>query len=100
MKKLILSFFSIVLTFVAFSQAKTERTALYEEFTSSTCPPCYTFNISYFNDSYLSSNAGTFTLIKYQMSWPSPGDDYYTEEGGTRRSFYGISGVPTLYLDS
>ncbi|MEA2041036.1 MAG: T9SS type A sorting domain-containing protein, partial [Bacteroidota bacterium] len=37
---------------------------------------------------------------KYQMSWPSPGDDYYTEEGGTRRSFYGVNSVPTLYLDS
>ncbi|MBN2891357.1 MAG: Ig-like domain-containing protein [Bacteroidales bacterium] len=75
------------------------KKALYEEFTSSTCAPCASFNSTYFTEDYLSSNDGAYTLIKYQMSWPSPGDPYYTEEGGTRRAFYGVSGVPTLYLD-
>ena len=76
-----------------------QKVALYEEFTSSTCGPCASFNNSFFNESFYNTNEGKFTLIKYQMSWPSPGDDYYTAEGGVRRSYYGVSGVPTLYID-
>ncbi|MCF6183059.1 MAG: Ig-like domain-containing protein [Bacteroidales bacterium] len=76
------------------------RTPLYEEFTSSTCSPCATFNSQYFNSSFLNNNAGNYSLIKYQMSWPSPGDPYYTAEGGVRRGYYGVSGVPTLFLDA
>jgi len=33
------------------------------------------------------------------MSWPGAGDPYYTAEGGVRRSYYSVSGVPTLVLD-
>ncbi len=78
----------------------TQRTVLYEEFTSSTCSPCATFNSQYFTTAFLNNNEGKFTLIKYQMNWPSSGDPYYTEEGGTRRYYYGISGVPTLMIDA
>ncbi len=76
------------------------RTPLYEEFTSSTCSPCATFNSTYFTTDFLNTNAGKFSLIKYQMSWPDPGDDYYTAEGGVRRAYYGVSGVPTLFIDA
>ncbi len=76
------------------------RTALYEEFTSSTCSPCATFNSTYFTANFLNNNAGKFSLIKYQMSWPDPGDPYYTAEGGVRRAYYGVSGVPTLFIDA
>jgi len=76
------------------------RTPLYEEFTSSTCGPCATFNSTYFTTDFLNNNAGNFTIIKYQMSWPDPGDPYYTAEGGVRRAYYGVSGVPTLYIDA
>jgi hypothetical protein len=77
-----------------------QRTVLYEEFTSSTCSPCATFNSQYFNTTFLDNNEGKFTLIKYQMSWPSPGDPYYTAEGGVRRTYYGVNGVPTLMIDA
>jgi len=30
------------------------------------------------------------------MDWPSPGDPYYTEEGGIRKTYYGISAVPNI----
>ncbi len=76
------------------------RIPLYEEFTSSTCGPCATFNSNYFTPSFLDNNAGNFSLIKYQMSWPNPGDPYYTAEGGVRRAYYGVSGVPTLFIDA
>ena len=76
-----------------------QRTVLYEEFTSSTCSPCANFNTNYFNTSFLQQNQGKYTLIKYQMNWPGNGDPYYTAEGGTRRQYYGVNGVPTLYMD-
>ncbi len=71
------------------------RIPLFEEFTSSTCPPCATFNSSFVP--WCNNNAEDITLVKYQMSWPSPGDPYYTEEGGDRRAYYGVSFVPDLY---
>jgi len=70
---------------------------LFEEFTSSTCAPCASFNSSTFNP-WLTSHVGTQSLIKYQMNWPAPGDVYYTTEGGTRRDYYGVSGVPDMYI--
>ncbi len=76
------------------------RMPLYEEFTSSTCSPCANFNSNYFTTSFLDNNAGKFSIIKYQMNWPTPGDPYYTDERGTRRAFYDVSGVPTLLLDA
>jgi hypothetical protein len=69
---------------------------LYEEFTSSTCGPCASFNSSAFTP-FLNNHVGELAIIKYQMSWPSPGDPYYTEEGGVRRAFYGVSAVPQLF---
>lgn len=77
----------------------TQNTPMYEEFTASTCPPCATFNTNYFNTTFLTANAGNFNLVKYQMNWPPPGDSYYTAEGGVRKTYYGVKGVPTLFLD-
>ncbi len=77
----------------------TQHLPLYEEFTSSTCSPCATLNGSYFNTTFLNNNTGHYSLIKYQMNWPSPGDTYYTAEGGERRSYYGVNSVPNLRLD-
>ena len=76
------------------------RCVLLEGFTSSSCPPCVAGNIHLTN--VLAQNdaqGGKYTLIKYQMSWPGSGDPYYTTEGGTRRSLYGLNSVPYLYLD-
>ena len=33
------------------------------------------------------------------MSWPSPGDPYYTVEGGQRRTFYAVNTVPRLVMN-
>ncbi len=75
-----------------------QRLPLFESFTSSTCPPCFTFNNSFFNG-FTQQNQNDLALIKYQMNWPGTGDPYYTAEGGTRRGFYGVSGVPDLFMD-
>ncbi|MFZ4521742.1 MAG: T9SS type A sorting domain-containing protein [Bacteroidales bacterium] len=70
---------------------------LYEEFTSSTCAPCASFNTGFVP--WCNTNEDSITLIKYQMSWPAPGDPYYTLEGGVRRTFYGVNAVPDLYVN-
>jgi len=33
------------------------------------------------------------------MNWPGAGDPYYTAEGGVRRDYYGVSGVPAVYVN-
>jgi hypothetical protein len=69
-----------------------DRKPSFEEFTSSTCGPCATFNTTF--NPWTETHADQITLVKYQMNWPSPGDPYYTAEGGVRRNYYGVSFVP------
>lgn len=71
---------------------------LFEEFTSSTCGPCASFNSSVLNP-FIAQNGDKLTIIKYQMNWPGSGDPYYTAEGGVRRTYYGVNAVPDLYVD-
>jgi hypothetical protein len=71
---------------------------LYEEFTSSTCGPCAGANAIL--DPLLQANEGTHSLIKYQMNWPGSGDPYYTAEGGVRKVYYGVTGVPSMFINS
>ena len=73
------------------------RIPMIEHFSSSTCGPCVSVNNSM--NTFCNNNPGRFTYTKYQMNWPSPGDAYYTEEGGARRNYYGISAVPNVLLD-
>lgn len=75
-----------------------QRLPVFEEFTSSTCGPCATFNNNTLHP-LLDANEGKYSLVKYQMDWPGSGDPYYTEEGGVRRAYYGVSAVPSLYTD-
>ena len=84
---------------VSIASASTSRTPLYEKFSSATCGPCAGFNINYFNP-FLSLHPGDFSFVSYQVYWPTPGDPYYTAETGTRVSYYGVSGAPTLYVDA
>ncbi len=71
------------------------RKPCFEEFTSSTCPPCATFNLGGFV-TWCQTMADDITLVKYQMDWPGAGDPYYTAEGGERRMYYGVGWVPWL----
>lgn len=79
------------------------RKTIVEEFTSSTCAPCASLNQTF--DPLLSSLntnvAGSNVLaVKYQMNWPSPGNDpSYNSDGNTRKSYYGVSGIPDVFLD-
>jgi len=73
------------------------RIPIYEEFTSSTCSPCASFNSSFVP--WCATHANEITLVKYQMNWPGSGDPYYTAEGGTRRNYYGVNAVPDLFCN-
>ncbi|MHC1775419.1 MAG: T9SS type A sorting domain-containing protein [Lentimicrobium sp.] len=70
----------------------------FEEFTSSTCGPCASFNNSVLNP-FIAQHEDDITLVKYQMNWPGSGDPYYTAEGGVRRTYYGVNAVPDMYID-
>jgi hypothetical protein len=72
------------------------RRVTMEEFTSSTCSPCASFNSSFVP--WCEAHPD-ITLVKYQMNWPGAGDPYYTAEGGVRRGYYGVSYVPDLYVN-
>lgn len=73
------------------------RKPCFEEFTSSTCGPCASFNSSFVP--WSQQHADEIVLVKYQMNWPGSGDPYYTPEGGTRRNYYGVSYVPDLFCN-
>jgi hypothetical protein len=74
-----------------------QRMPLYETFTSSTCSPCVAGNANM--QSLFDANPNKWVCVKYQMSWPSPGDPYYTDEGGVRRAFYSVNSVPRQEID-
>ncbi|MDR2972502.1 MAG: hypothetical protein LBU83_11340, partial [Bacteroidales bacterium] len=95
MKKLFFLVFLLCLAGITV-QAQ-QRKVLFEEFTSSTCGPCASMN-SWLNP-LLAANADKVVVVKYQMNWPGAGDPYYTPEGGTRRSYYGVNAVPDPYTN-
>jgi hypothetical protein len=72
------------------------RKVTFEEFTSSTCGPCASFNSSFVP--WCEAHPDIM-LVKYQMNWPGAGDPYYTAEGGVRRNYYGVSYVPDLFYN-
>lgn len=80
-----------------------QRVALIEELTSSTCPPCASLNSTF--DPLLESlgvnqDGNNIAAVKYQMNWPSPGTDpSYNPDGLTRRTYYGTTGIPEVWLD-
>lgn len=75
------------------------RKSLFEEFTSSTCPPCYTMNTSLYEPFFSQADADDYSLIKYQVWWPRPGDPYTTNEIQDRVGYYGITAAPTMLLE-
>lgn len=80
-----------------FALGATQKIAMIEHFSSSTCGPCVSVNNQM--GVLTQNNPGKFAYTKYQMNWPGSGDPYYTNEGGIRRDFYNVSAVPQTFLD-
>ena len=80
--------------------ATADRVVLAEEFTSSTCAPCASFNPGYkqlLDDNDANTSGTKLVSVKYQMNWPAPGNDpAYNAEASARRGAYGITGVPDV----
>ena len=74
-----------------------QRIPMIEHFSSSTCFPCVYVNVDM--DALTAANPGKYTYTKYPMNGPSPGDPYYTNECGTRRTYYNVNSVPQTFLD-
>ncbi len=77
----------------------TQRIPLYETFTSSTCGPCVAGNQNLEGIFATTGNAGKYTSVKYQSSFPGSGDPYCTTESTNRRNYYGINSIPRLEVD-
>jgi thiol-disulfide isomerase/thioredoxin len=81
--------------FVATSLA--QKLVLFEQFTSSTCGPCATYNPAF--NALVDANAGKVAAIKYQMNYPGAGNDpAYTTESTQRHTYYAVSGIPHVNM--
>ena len=76
------------------------KVPMFEKFSSSTCPPCYTFNTFSFTPFWNNYGHDKATFISYQVNWPGAGDPYYTAEVGARVSYYGINAAPSILLNA
>jgi len=77
---------------------------LYENFTSNTCGPCASFNPGFQTLANANNVNGIngpvgITNIKYQMDWPGSADQSFNADGNTRRTYYGVSGIPDHYIN-
>ena len=92
-----LIFLMVALCFAGMTMQAQQRKVLFEQFTSSTCPPCYSMNL--WLNPLLVNNADKVVVVKYQMNWPGSGDPYYTSEGGKRKGYYNVESVPEPYVN-
>jgi hypothetical protein len=79
------------------------RNSLSELFSSSTCPPCASWNQNVYTPAFDANNfneSGSRKLVvKFQVPIPTPGDPSHNSDSDARGAFYGINSAPTLVLD-
>ena len=83
---------------VSVACATAQRYPMFEHFTASSCGTCP--QLSNQMQTFCNNNPGKYTYVKYQMNWPAPGDPYYTAEGGIRKTYYNVIGLPNLFMDA
>jgi len=89
----------------AVASTTTQRSGLIEEFSSSTCAPCASFNgvfdpISENGTNLPNVPSSRYNLVRYQMNWPTPGTDYsYNNHGLTRRTYYDCNAIPEHWVN-
>lgn len=80
-----------------------DRVVVLEEFSSSTCGPCAGFNADLeplLGGMDVNGSGSHVAAVRYQMDWPSPGDDpSYNHDGWLRRLFYRVNGIPWPLVD-
>ncbi|MEO6167194.1 MAG: Omp28-related outer membrane protein, partial [Chitinophagales bacterium] len=92
---------TLVFLFAAFAQvnAQSYKYPLFEHFTQASCGPCATQNPS-FQATILEPNPNSVRHIAYHTSWPGfdPMYNANTTQSADRVNFYGVSGVPDIFL--
>jgi hypothetical protein len=88
----------------AVATGSTTRGGLIEEFSSSTCAPCASFNQTFdplVNTNNPNNGTSGFNIVKYQMNWPNPGTDpsYNASIGGVRRGYYSVNAIPDHFTN-
>ena len=77
------------------------RKVLFEDFTSTTCPPCAAFAADL--ERALEQVGDDVVPIGMHMSWPAPGNDpWYLDnpaDNNGRRGYYGVGGIPMFFID-
>lgn len=88
-------------TFMSATQSVV-RAGLIEDFGSSSCIPC-SHSAEDFDPVLLLNNANSpganLNVIKYQMDFPGIGDRNYNIHAGSRQYYYGINGIPSLWIN-
>ena len=78
---------------------KQPRLVVFEEFTNTSCDPCADFSPSF--DRIIHERMGEMVAITYHYNFPSASDPFYLANPGevmTRAGFYGVSGVPSMFV--
>ena len=94
---MIFLFLSVMIFSTSYSQAP--RKMVFENWTSSTCPPCASNNPQL--RAWVASHWDNLVCVSYHVGWPSPGNDpmylYNPTQSYDRRYYYGINSVPSGY---
>ncbi len=102
MKKSLLTTLTISSLVLASSAFAADRIVLVEESTSSTCPPCATYNPG-IEAAINILGQSKVLLLAYHVWWPSPGNDPMFLANQTevqdRIAYYGINSAPDLITD-
>lgn len=76
------------------------RVMLAEKYTSSTCPPCATWNTNVYNAALANYNLpGEPILVNYQVPIPTAGDPSHNPDSDARRADYGINSAPSMVVN-
>ncbi len=79
------------------------RKPLFEDFTSTTCPPCAAWAGA--QERGLEMLGDAVSVVAYHMNWPQPGNDPWCADNQVdnlnpgRRQYYSVNGVPTILID-
>lgn len=94
------TFFVLFFFALATAWSQNPRLVLAEGFSSATCGPCAAQNPAW--NALLHANEDIVTSVKYQMNWPSPGNDpmyhHNPTDNGARRNYYSVNSVPQAVI--
>lgn len=100
MKKynLLLSLVLIACTFATISAQSAKRYTLVEHFTQASCGPCAQQNPAF--EAFYAQNENRIHHIAYHTSWPGvdPMNAANATEVANRVTYYGVSGVPDMWI--